>query len=157
MLLALCLLASTASALEVTLEGGPASVASASGAGGLARLGFSGTAGPNQRLDLGLQLLAWRDAEERPGRAALSLRWMRDFTSESSATPFVMAGLDLGLTGARTPEELVSEGLALSGQFGAGVRVPLSERLFAPLMLLATVGAGPPALVATVGVGWSER
>lgn len=157
LLVTLFLLATPVRAFELSLEGGPASVAGEGvGPGANLRLAAGASAGGSQQLQLGLMSVVWRDVDgSTPARTSLSLRWQRHFTSSTAATPLVLVGLDVGLLGRRGPDGYATEGLAMSGHFGAGVRVALGERLFAPMLVVATLGAGPPSIATVVGLGAS--
>ena len=148
---ALLLVAGPAHAFEISVETGPASVAGDTGPGMLGRVAIAA-----EELQLGLQSLVWRDADgSLPQRHSLSLRWQRTFSSTTAAAPMLLVGLDLGLLGRHASKEYEADGLVVSGHFGAGVRVALSERLFSPMLVVATAGGGPPALAVVVGLGAS--
>lgn len=156
-MLALFLVAAPVHAFELSVEGGPASVAGkGAGQGAMVRAALGASSGESQTVQLGLQSVAWRDADgSTPARTSLSLRWQRLFPSSTAAAPMVVVGLDAGLLGRRGSDGFKSEGFALSGHLGAGVRLSLGKRLFAPMLVLATLGAGPPALATVIGLGAS--
>lgn len=162
-LLAFVFGASPAFARELVLQAGPATVLSepTRAPGWLGRIGIAGGTTPDERVELALQWLDWTQPPTvedplRGSRASLSVRYLKLFPAWTAAVPMLFVGLDLGLGARARLGEARTFGLpSVGGHFGAGVRVPLGTRLFAPLALLVELGGGPPAVATTIGLGAS--